>query len=192
METRYNLYTNLVILFIVYSLTKFMKILSLSSILVFLTIVSAISVSPDTFADQSKVMVGTIDITTASPIEGSDDASVTIVEFGDFQCPKCDQWFKNEKPTITTKYIDTGKANLYFIDFPFLGKDSDNAANASYCDEEQGKYWEYHNILYTNQKGIQEGWASMDNLKKFAIDVGLDANSFNECLDSGSIQISKK
>ncbi|MDH3490294.1 MAG: DsbA family protein, partial [Nitrosopumilus sp.] len=50
----------------------------------------------------------------------------------------------------------------------------------------EGKYWECHNTLYTNQKGIQEGWASMDNLKKFAIDVGLDANLFNKCLDSGT------
>jgi len=131
-----------------------------------------------------KMMVGNIDITMSPPIEGSEDASVTIIEFGDFQCPKCDQWFQNEKPTIATDYIDTGKAKLYFVDFPFLGEDSDVAANASYCANDQGKYWEYHSHLYNNQGGINEGWASSDKLKQFAADIGLDIDKFNSCLDS--------
>ena len=131
-----------------------------------------------------KMMVGSVDVTMSPPIEGSEDASVTVIEFGDFQCPKCDQWFQNEKPTIATDYIDTGKAKLYFVDFPFLGEDSDIAANASYCANDQGKYWEYHSHLYNNQGGINEGWASSDKLKQFAADIGLDTDKFNSCLDS--------
>ena len=104
------------------------------------------------------VYVGDIDVTMSPPIEGSESAPVTIIEFGDFQCPKCDQWFQNEKPMIKQDYIDTGKANLYFVDFTFLGDDSMTAANASYCAEEQGKYWEFHSHLYNNQGGINEGW----------------------------------
>jgi len=118
------------------------------------------------------------------PIEGSNDATVTIIEFGDYQCPKCDQWFKNEKPTIAQNYIDTNKAKLYFVDFPFLGQDSDNAANASYCASDQGKFWEYHSTLYNNQGGINEGWASVDTLKQFGADLGLDTTEFNACVDS--------
>jgi len=132
-----------------------------------------------------KMSVGNIDVTMSPPIEGSENASITIIEFGDFQCPKCDQWFQNEKPTIKQDYIDTGKANLYFVDFTFLGDDSMTAANASYCAEEQGKYWEFHSHLYNNQGGINEGWASSTNLKLFASDVGLDVVAFDECLDSG-------
>jgi len=129
--------------------------------------------------------IGKIDVSNSPPAEGSEDAPVTIIEFGDFQCPKCDQWFQNEKPIIKQDYIDTGKANLYFVDFTFLGNDSMTAANASYCAEEQGKYWEFHSHLYNNQGGINEGWASSTNLKLFASDVGLDVVAFDECLDSG-------
>lgn len=130
------------------------------------------------------VYVGDIDISLAAPLEGSFDAPVTIVEFGDFQCPKCDQWFLNEKPILKSDYIDTGKVNLYFVDFVFLGDDSVTAANASYCANEQGMYWEYHSHLYNNQGGINDGWASAYNLKGFAVDIGLDTFAFDECLDS--------
>ena len=139
----------------------------------------------DKMMEMKTMMIGDIDITMSPPILGSADATITIVEFGDFQCPKCDQWFQNEKPTIKSDYIDTGKANLYFVDFPFLGEDSDTAANASYCADEQGKYWEYHSTLYNNQGGINEGWANTSALKQFAADVGLDTMKFNSCLDSG-------
>ncbi|MGI0010288.1 MAG: DsbA family protein [Nitrosopumilaceae archaeon] len=96
-----------------------------------------------------------VDISTASPAEGSLDTDVTIIEFGDYQCPKCDQWFKNEKPSVTSTFINTNKVKLYFIDFAFLGEDSIKAAEATYCSDDQGKYWDYHAALYNNQGGIQ-------------------------------------
>ena len=130
-------------------------------------------------------MIGGIDISMASPIQGSADAKVTIIEFGDYQCPKCYSWFTKEKPTIESQYITPGKANLVFVDLSFLGADSDSAVIASYCADEQGKYWQYHNKLYSNQGGIGSGWASTENLKKFATDLGLDSAQFNSCLDSG-------
>ena len=154
-------------------------------------IISVISVNPafaggyDRSSETSmKMMTGDVDVSMSPPIEGSADAPVTIIEFGDYQCPKCDQWFQNEKPTITSDYIDTDKAKLYFVDFPFLGEDSDNAANASYCADDQGKFWEYHSMLYNNQGGINEGWANVDTLKQFGADLGLDTMKFNECVDS--------
>jgi predicted secreted protein with PEFG-CTERM motif len=128
---------------------------------------------------------GTIDLSMASPVEGSPSAPVTIVEFGDYQCPECDSWFKNQEPTIKSNYIDTQKAKLYFVDFPWAGSDSISAAEASYCAGDQGKYWEYHNYLYQQQAGIQTGWASPSNLKPYATTLGLDSNQFNTCLDSG-------
>jgi predicted secreted protein with PEFG-CTERM motif len=136
-------------------------------------------------ANDHMMMQGSIDLSMASPVRGSSSAPVTIVEFGDYQCPKCDAWFKNEEPTIKTNYIDTNKAKLYFVDFPFLGADSPIAAQAAYCAGDQGKYWEYHDYLYTNQQGIQSGWASASNLKSYAGTLGLDATQFNSCLDSG-------
>ena len=132
-----------------------------------------------------KTMIGSVDVTMSPPIEGSSDAPVTIIEFGDFQCPKCEQWFKDEKSTIKSEFIDTDKANLYFVDFAFLGDDSFAAAEASYCADEQGMYWEYHSRLYNNQGGINDGWANSNSLKQFASDLNLDTDKFNECLDSG-------
>ena len=138
----------------------------------------------DDMMEMEKMMIGGVDVTMSPPIEGSTDASISIIEFGDFQCPKCDQWFQNEKPSIKSDYIDTGKANLYFVDFPFLGDDSDASANASYCANDQGKYWEFHNTLYNNQGGINDGWAGPNNLRQFAADIGLDSEEFDACLNS--------
>lgn len=160
--------------------------------MVLFAIISVISVNPafaggvgyGSGSTTHEMVVGDVDVTMSPPIEGSSDAPITIIEFGDYQCPKCDQWFQNEKPTIKSGYIDTNKANLYFVDFPFLGDDSDAAANASYCADDQGKFWEYHATLYNNQGGINEGWANTDALKQFAADLGLDTAKFNECLDS--------
>jgi protein-disulfide isomerase len=128
---------------------------------------------------------GIIDLSTASPALGSQNSPVTIVEFGDYQCPECDAWFKNQEPIIKTNYIDTNKAKLYFVDFPWAGADSIAAAESSYCAGDQGKYWEYHDYLYQHQGGIQTGWASTSNLKSYAASLGLDTNQFNTCLDSG-------
>ena len=129
--------------------------------------------------------IGGIDLSMAAPVEGDVDAPITIIEFGDYQCPKCKQWFQQEKPTITSKHIATGTVNLYFVDITWLGDDSIIAAQASHCAEDQEKFKEYHSALYNNQAGIQEGWANSNSLKQFAIDLGLDSELFDECLDSG-------
>lgn len=127
---------------------------------------------------------GTVDTTLGSPMMGSASAPITIIEFGDYQCPQCDRWFKTIRPDIEEQYITPGKANLYFVDLAFYGPDSKKAAEATYCAQDQGKYWEYHNILYSNQRGINDGWANPDNLKKFASELNLDRELFDSCLDS--------
>jgi len=129
---------------------------------------------------------GTISTTTGSPIIGSPSAPITIVEFGDYQCHQCYNWFHNTKPSVFQNYVDTGKVNLVFVDLAFLGRDSPKAAQASYCAEDQGKYWEYHNQLYISQESeIDNGWANSDRLKSFAFSLGLDPELFDSCLDSG-------
>lgn len=129
---------------------------------------------------------GTISTAMGSPILGDPLASITIVEFGDYQCHQCYNWFHNTKPAIVEEYIETGKANLVFVDLAFLGRDSPIAAQASYCAEDQEMYWEYHDTLYTFQDSkIDGGWANSERLKAFAGDLGLDMDLFNSCLDSG-------
>lgn len=129
--------------------------------------------------------IGGVDLSQASPILGSDDAMVTIIEFGDYQCPKCKQWFVNTKPELVTNYIESGIVNLYFVDIAFLGDDSLTASSATYCAEEQGMYWEYHSYLYSNQRRIDSGWANTDSLQTYAEVLGLNTNAFSNCLNSG-------
>ncbi|HSG84623.1 MAG: DsbA family protein [Nitrosopumilus sp.] len=129
---------------------------------------------------------GTISTAMGSPILGDPSAPITIVEFGDYQCHQCYNWFHNTKPAITRDYIETGKANLVFVDMAFLGRDSPKAAQASYCAEDQEMYWEYHDVLYNSQESkIDNGWANSERLKAFAFSLGLDMELFESCLDSG-------
>ncbi|MCV0410207.1 DsbA family protein [Nitrosopumilus sp.] len=131
-------------------------------------------------------MHGTISTAMGSAILGDPSAPITIVEFGDYQCHQCYNWFHNTKPAITRDYIETGKVNLVFVDLAFLGSDSLKAAQASYCAEDQGKYWDYHDLLYNSQESkIDGGWANSERLKAFAFSLGLDMNLFDSCLDSG-------
>ena len=120
---------------------------------------------------------------------GSESASVTIVEFGDYQCEACYHWFHNTRDTLIDNYIETGKAKLVFVDLPFLGRDSPKAAQASYCAEDQEKYWEYHTMLYTFQDGHPDsGWADRDRLNSFAFSLDMNMDEFNDCMDSSKYQ----
>ena len=128
---------------------------------------------------------GTISTAMGSPILGDPSAPITIVEFGDYQCEQCYAWFHETKPAIVRDYIDTGKANLVFVDLAFLGKDSIPASMATYCAEDQEMYWEYHDLLYNSQESVDGGWANSERLQAFAFSLDLDMELFESCLDSG-------
>lgn len=129
---------------------------------------------------------GNVSTAMGSPILGDQSAPITIIEFGDFQCHVCYNWFHIQKPAIYENYIATGKANFVFVDLAFLGRDSPKAAQAAYCAEDQGRYWDYHNLLYNSQESqIDNGWANSESLKNFAFSLGLDMDMFEKCLDSG-------
>ena len=127
-----------------------------------------------------------VNLENGSPPLGSESAPITIVKFGDYQCEACYYWFHNTRSTLIDNYIETGKAKLVFMDLPFLGRDSITAAQASYCAEDQGKYWEYHTMLYTFQEveAYDSGWANLDRLNSFASSLNMNMDEFNECMDS--------
>tara|TARA_B100000676_G_scaffold149308_1_gene147536 strand:+ start:243 stop:923 length:681 start_codon:yes stop_codon:yes gene_type:complete len=135
-----------------------------------------------------------------APVLGSKTATVTIVEVGDYQCHMCKLWFEETRPLIIENYIETGKANLVFVDMPFLGSDSTPASEATYCAGDQGKYWEYHSMLFTYQEEIDDGWASANRLQAFAFNLGLDIEQFDKCMRTddhraqvnSNMQMSKK
>jgi protein-disulfide isomerase len=115
------------------------------------------------------------------PLKGKADAPVTIIEFSDYQCPFCGRFVKNTFPDIAKKYIDDGKVKYVFRDFPLeFHKQAPKASEAANCAGDKGKYWEMHDKLFDNQSAL-----TVDKLKQYAADIGLDTESFNACIDSG-------
>jgi len=127
-------------------------------------------------------------IENGSPIMGDSNAPITILEWGDYQCTFCYKFHQNTLDTINDNFIKTGKVKLVFRDFPLNGPDSVLAAEASYCAEDQEKYWQYHNELYKNWGGEKTGWITRESLDKFAVTVDLDLVEFNACLDEHKYQ----
>jgi len=112
------------------------------------------------------------------PQKGPSDAKATIIEFSDFQCPYCNR----AEPTLKQIFDEYGNnVRLVYRDFPLsFHQYAQKAAEASQCAFEQGKYWEYHDVLYENQDKLD-----VASLKQYAKNLGLDTAKFDSCLDSG-------
>ncbi len=114
------------------------------------------------------------------PYFGPDNAKVVIVEFSDYTCPYCAKFANEVEPKIEQNYGD--KVKFVFRDFPVHGEVAYKAAEAAECAGEQGKYWEYHRMLYKNQR---EWISNTSLLYSYAEQLGLDVSAFKSCLDSG-------
>ena len=119
------------------------------------------------------------------PTLGSTNASVTIVEFGDYQCPTCEGWYNTQEAFLVQSLVDTGKAKLVWRDFDFYGPDSVLASKAAYAAGDQGMFWRFHDLLFQNQRTPNGGWASRQNLIKFAQQLGLNMTEFDQDFNSG-------
>jgi len=117
-----------------------------------------------------------------SPILGDPNAPVTLIEFGDYQCHFCNVHFHNTEHRLLENFIKTGKVKMIFKDFTIIGPDSINAAHGTHCANDQDKFWEYHDILYNNWTGENNGWASSDNLLRFAQEIELDIDQWSDCM----------
>jgi len=123
------------------------------------------------------------------PMKGSPDAEITIIEFSDFQCPFCWRFYTQTLPLIDKEYISTGKVNFVYRDFPIISihPNAVPAALAGECADDQGKFWEMHDIIFINQKnwqGLQPS-QSANLFKEYAVEIGLNVDEFNSCVDSG-------
>ena len=118
------------------------------------------------------------------PIIGDKNAKITILEFGDYQCTFCYKFHQQTLVDIKKSYIDTGKVNYTYKDFPLNGLDSVLASEASLCADEQGKYWDYHNTLFNNWAGEKTGWITGNSLLDFAEQNNLNMQDFTECVNS--------
>ncbi len=113
------------------------------------------------------------------PSIGPVDAPVTIVEFSDFQCPYC-----ASAASVVHQIIDAygDQVRVVYRDFPLtsIHPHAQKAAEAAQCANDQGRFWEFHDIIFANQAAM-----AVDNLKQYAKDLGMDSDTFDECLDSG-------
>lgn len=135
-------------------------------------------------ADQTDKITATRLIENASPVLGDQNAPITILEWGDYQCTYCYRFHTTTLDVISAEYIQTGKAKLVFRDFPLNGPDSVLAAEAAYCAGEQGMYWEYHDEIYKNWAGERTGWVNRESLNKFGIATSINLSELNNCIDS--------
>ena len=129
-----------------------------------------------------KNIISTTFLKNGSPILGDPNAPVTLIEFGDYQCHFCNVHFHNTEHKLLENFIKTGKVKMIFKDFTIIGPDSVNAAHGTHCANDQGKFWEYHDILYNNWTGENNGWASSDNLLRFAQEIELDIDQWSDCM----------
>jgi protein-disulfide isomerase len=119
-----------------------------------------------------------VEVAATGPAKGPANAPVTIVEFSDFQCPFCGRLTPTIKQ-VEDKYGD--KVRVVFRQYPLpFHQNAQKAAEASLCAADQGKFWELHDAMFSNQSEL-----SVDQLKAKAASLGLNADKFNKCLDSG-------
>ena len=88
-------------------------------------------------------------------------------------------------PSIEEEFVSTGQVKVQARPIAFLGEESDLAAQAAECANDQERFWEFHDTLYANQRGENKGAFSRENLKRFAEALELDTAAFGSCLDSG-------
>ena len=124
---------------------------------------------------------------------GDPNAPATIDVFEDFQCPACQRFTQNTEPLIIQNLVATGRARYVFHNYPFLddgsvNKESDQAANAAMCANEQEKFWEMHSILYANMGAENMGGFSNRRLQAMGESLGLDMDAFNSCLDANKYE----
>ena len=142
-------------------------------------------------------------ITPITPLErplvngtamGDPNAPVVIEVFTDFQCPSCRQFADIvEKSLAESDYISNGAVYYIFRQYPFIdrnspGQESHQAANASMCAAEQGRFWDYHDMLFANWNGENEGAFIDKRLVAFAESLGLNMDRFDTCFETNTYE----
>jgi protein-disulfide isomerase len=139
----------------------------------------AASAAPDARPAEPESALVTVE---GAPFRGDEHATLTLVEFSDFQCPFCARHVRETLPQLDRDYIRTGKLKYVVRDFPLesIHAQALKGHEAARCAGEQGRYWEMHGRLFGSQRALAPG-----DLAGHGQALGLDAPRFQECLDSG-------
>lgn len=119
--------------------------------------------------------------------KGPESAPVRLLVFSDYMCPACKHFTTNVEPSFREQYVNTGKVQMVYYDYPLGGAHrwSFLAARAGRCAEEQNKFWEYHDRLFaTQQEWSYDNSAPVKRFETFAQELGLNAGDFKGCLNS--------
>jgi len=124
-----------------------------------------------------------VEVALEGQSKGPSNAPINIVEFSDYQCPYCIRFFRDTMPLIEQEYINTGKVKYVFRNLPLesIHPFAVKAAEAADCAGEQGKFWQMHRRLFSNQEALGPA-----DLQLHAQSIGLDLTRFNQCLSGGS------
>ncbi|MBI3589558.1 MAG: thioredoxin domain-containing protein [Candidatus Liptonbacteria bacterium] len=138
-------------------------------------------------ADASSILK----IKSSDVILGDPKAPLTLIEYGDYQCPWCGKMYHESEQPLREEYIKTSKVKMVYRNFAFLGPESSAAAEAAECSKDQKQFWAFHDALYsaeiseTKNGGIENsGNLTRDLFLKIATDLKLDLPSFTNCVDS--------
>ncbi len=116
---------------------------------------------------------------TGAELEGSQSAPVGLVVYSDFQCPYCGRFARETLPAIREQYVRTGKVLLAFRQFPLANHSlAQKAAEAAKCAGQQGRFWPFHDQLFSNQESLDAA-----SLSGHAAAVGLEPRRFATCLN---------
>src|SRR3989344_884682 len=140
----------------------------------------------DTQKAPSAGLAKALEITARDVIAENEKAPVTIIEYGDYQCPFCEKFFSGTESLLRENYLKTGKAKMIYRNLAFLGPESTAAAEAAECAKDQGKFWAYHDEIYLAEgKDGRENNGNLDKdlLVTLARNAGMDEGKFTECFD---------
>jgi protein-disulfide isomerase len=117
---------------------------------------------------------------------GNPNAKVVVEVFSDFQCVACYRFWLNSETEFIDEYVASGEVYFKYSPFSFIGDESFQAAEAAYCANDQGRFWDYHDMLFENWTGENIGNYNDVRLIAFASSLGLDKAQFKSCLNSNT------
>ncbi len=177
---------------------------TIAALVVGLGIIGAIVLTQTSASPGAKLAPPVEAVPAGVPVDGQTlgkaDAKVTLKIYSDFQCPACDDFATNVEPRIRNDFVVPGTLRIVYLDAAFQGAkavdksydESVEPAAAARCAGQQGKFWQYHDWLFANQHGENEGAFKRDRLTTIAQSVGLDMTAWTSCVDSGTEQAAVK
>ena len=154
------------------------------AIVIVLTSGGGSSKPPEPLPGSAEVQTLFANIPQAGNVLGDPTAKVTMVEYVDLQCPICKAFEEQLLPEIVNTYVRKGKLQIQARPIAFIGPDSQTGQAGAIAAGQQGKMFDFMQILYRNQGAENSGWLTQDTAERAAVSVGIDLDQFRSAIDS--------